>query len=161
MPAIISLIISIISIVISLYNFIVNLVSHHRRINIRIENCWISKYDTTDTLVIYISVENKSQLPISITRLQVVIQNKYHDSNFLPDHIGKTSIGSENKENHFYTSRLPINLASLSSVKEHFAFDIPRNSIKKDEKVLEFKICTNRGKAITKKLLINSDNIIK
>lgn len=163
MSTIISLIISIISIILSLYNFVVNLITRHRRINIRIERFYIRKSYNDMTVKAYISFENLSQLPISITRLQIKAANELYDCDFFPDYIGETSMSSGNEiyeRKYFYTIKTPVNIPALGAVKEWFAFTVPIGSILDDDKVLEFNVCTNRGKSFIKKFLINTDTII-
>lgn len=160
MSTIISLIISIISIILSLYNFVVNLIAKHRRIKIRIERFYTKKCSNDIAVKAYISFENLSQLPISITRLQIKIADDLYDCDFFPDYVGKVSFDSGEETKFFHTVRTPINIPTLGAVKEWFAFTVPAGSILDDDKVLEFNVCTNRGKSFLKKFPINTDTII-
>lgn len=161
MSAIISLIISIISIILSLYNFITNLIDKHRRIKIRIEKFYIKKRRHDITVKAYISFENLSQLPISITRLQIKAADKLYDCDFYPDYVGKVSFDSGKETKFFYTVRTPVNIPALGAAKEWFAFTVPAGSILDDNTFLELNVYTNRGKSFLRKFLVNTDTIIK
>lgn len=154
-------IIGIIGFILSLINFVYVLENNRKKLNIRFGDMNVSDYyEGKDVLKVHFSFENESQLPISITRIQLVIEKELYDCLRLPVIIEEVT---RKRETEIYDRDLiksisvPINLDSLSAESGFLAFSIPQDKLSKNEKVLTFRICTNRGKAIQKSFLLHAD----
>lgn len=154
-------IIGIIGFILSLINFVYVLENNRKKLNIRFGDMNVSDYyEGKDVLKVHFSFENESQLPISITRIQLVIEKELYDCLRLPVIIEEVTRkrGTEIYDRDLIKSiPVPINLDSLSAESGFLAFSISQGKLSKNEKVLTFRICTNRGKAIQKSFLLHAD----
>lgn len=109
------------------------------------------------------TAENKSQLPISLTRIQMFVNNTYFDCELLPQVI-EEYVRKNNKEvldrYNVASIHTPINLPALSAVSGYFVFLIPQDSLSENDKYLTFRICTSRGKAVQKTFELSQDSQI-
>lgn len=106
-------------------------------------------------------VDNRSQLPISITRIGILIDGIKYDSEPRPHvaEIHKQKMGKELDDKIvIHTDVLPIYLDSLAAHFGYLAFLIPPNILSGREKALNFQICTNRGKAVEKTFALYEDH---
>ena len=96
----------------------------------------------------YMSFENLSRLPISITRIQIEENENYYDCQMIPD-IALTSSRSQNGEIYHrkvdYTEQIPINIAPLSSRSGYVYFPLHKFSCENPPIPLSFQVNTNRG----------------
>lgn len=150
--------------IISVINFAYFFIIRRKNLNIRFGDIGVREYYTpNDLLKVQFSFENKSQLPISITRVQLVINGTYYDCLRLPVIIEEV----ERKRNNVVYDRdtikstsTPLNLPSLGASSGFLSFQVPRGSLSNDETALTFRICTNRGKAIQKTFALHEDLLI-
>lgn len=145
--------------VFSIFNFI----SAHRSKRKKLTVCfgvmevkdYVIDVFNKNPLHIYFQFENRSELPISITRIRVLANSEWYDSearNYLIEEtsykVGKSTI----KEKYIWNTILPVNLPSLGAVSGYLVFLIPPDTLSNNETVLTFEISTNRGKAVRKTL---------
>ncbi len=151
---IITLIISAIALCISLINAIYFFVIRHRNLKIEIRRFAIShSRSNTDSANVYFSIENRSQLSISITQLKLIIDTKKYASSIFPETIATKTHRTNNEITDIEKLKshiMPINLMPLASFGGHISFLIPRDSLSKSEKYLTFEISTNRGNPFQK-----------
>lgn len=103
-----------------------------------------------DTVYFRLGVENLSQLPIAISRVQIKIGDAWFDCTPLPtivqEHVrrsGKEIISRET----VYSSALPIDLGPLGAFKGVLLFEGLPTLPEKRETVVNLRVSTNRGKA--------------
>lgn len=103
-----------------------------------------------DTVYFRLGVENLSQLPIAISRVQIKIGDAWFDCTPLPtivqEHVrrsGKEIISRET----VYSSALPIDLGPLGAFKGVLLFEGLPTLPGKSEKAVNLRVSTNRGKA--------------
>ena len=159
----ITLAIAIIGLVISTINFIYFFAVRKKKLMINFGDIGIKNYiRNSNILLTHYRFDNCSQLSISITRIQLIINNIRYDCD-IRKHIAEKMEYSKNKDVYHKiiseTDVLPINLLPLASQSGFLGFVIPPNSLSKDEKALTFRICTNRGKAIQKTFVLHEDKI--
>lgn len=156
-------IIGIAGFVLSVVNVFYHFISNRRRITICFGNYDLNEFDRTNNkelLIIQFKIANLSQIPISITRIQILVNETLFESESRP-HIAEEftwSYGDKPYHNVVIESKtLPININSLGAESGYIAFVVPRDKISNYEKVLNFRICTNRGRAVQKTFLLHED----
>lgn len=151
----------IIAFVISLVNFIYFFVIRKRKLYARFSRIAVcDNFRNTKLLKVEFSFVNKSQLPISITRISLKVENKYYDPSSLPRVIEEyTSRHGKEINAHYVTKSeyTPVNLPALGAHSGYFAFELPQGILSGDEKSLTFRVCTNRGRAVQKTFALNED----
>lgn len=151
----------IVAFVISVVNFMYFFVIRKKKLYVRFGKIGISEnFNKTSLLKIQYTFVNKSQLPISVTRIRVIIDNEFYDLDSLPRIVEQYTKKQSGTIVDSYTAKseyTPINLAALGAHSGFFAFVIPHDSLSNDEKELTFQICTNRGKAVQKKFSLHED----
>ena len=143
---IIPIIISAVALLISITTALCQLISQTKRLHFRV----IEYSESKKWLIFYLQIENKSRLPISITR----ITWQGFDCCVFPTEVVKlnTKINQENlgiiSENNivYKTMPLPINLSTLAGVSGYVAFWSPQGTFPKLSRHVTFQVCTNRGK---------------
>lgn len=99
----------------------------------------------------YIAFENRSQLPIAITRLSLLMDGKTYDAIQIPQRIfeRKRTIGKEViSRTEEYSTAIPIQLQSLGACTALIFFDTLPALTETQPTHLTFLIGTNRGKAM-------------
>lgn len=147
--------------IISLINFVYFFIIRRKNIIVNFGSYGIKNYiKNQKMLLIHYRFDNNSQLSIAITRIQLVVNNKKYDCDNMPIIATKYRYkeGNETVYQHFTkTDVLPINLLPLASHSEYLGFVIPRDILSNVERVLTFRICTNRGKAVQKTFVLHED----
>lgn len=150
--------------IISLINLVYFFLIRRKKLNIRFGIMSVSHYHTSNNLLkIQYSFENKSQLTISITRIQVLVNGKLYDCERLPVIIEQVTRKQGNQVydcDFIKSNSVPINLLPLAAESGFFAFAIPKDTLSNFDKALIFRICTNRGRAIQKTFVLHEDNLI-
>lgn len=138
----------------SVVNFIYFFVIRMKKLRFVFSTYGIRDYfDSSDIVMVRLQIDNLSQLPISITRIQLLRNEKSFDSYHYRQKAAefKTVAGDRIiSEDSTYTTVLPINLSPLGAYSGFLAFVVPRDTLPRHEKSLTFRICTNRGRAIQK-----------
>lgn len=145
--------IGILGFIISIINFVYFFVIRKKKLKIRFEEFGVCKYYNGEVLKIRFCFQNLSQLPVSITRIQLVVNDSMYDCTNSPVNIEEITRrrGTTVIERTTVNSvTVPINLQPLMSQGDYFAFPIPQGIVSNSEKSLTFRIYTNRGKAIQK-----------
>lgn len=163
---------SIIALIISITDFVYLYYTKKKRITVYFGKTAISKYtiavpdlDGNDKEVsifkIRFRIDNRSQLPISITKIGVLIDGIKYDSEprpYLTEIHERKSGGEVEDKVVIHTDVLPIYLDSLASHSGYLAFLIPPNTLSGRETALNFQICTTRGKAIESTLALHVEH---
>ncbi len=154
----------IVAFVISAINFGYFFIIRRKKLNVRFDEMTVvPHFSKMECLKVRYIFENQSQLPISITRMQLLLDGNYIDCERLPylaEEI-KHSVGDKVKYHEIIkTNSVPFAISSLGAVSGFFAFAIPQGTLSKNEKALTFRICTNRGKAVQKTFVLREDTPI-
>lgn len=147
---IISLILGLLGFLLSVANAIYFFYIRRCKLIIRFSRICVSNYiNNKSILKVQYSIENRSQLPISVTRIQVVIaETQKVDCLELPiviEEIERTGKGEVFDRDTIKSETVPFNLQSLAAKSGYIAFEVPRDIVLNKEKRLTFQICTNRG----------------
>lgn len=155
---IISGILGIAGFIISLINLIHYFISHRVHLEITFLEYADRHYvKGNKRLLVHYQINNKSQLPVSITDIRVLVNNKLYTEDYDTHeilsykHTGKDI----NEYVPTYNEHLPINLDCLHSHSGYIVFSIPEDVFPEIDKGLTFQIRTNRNKVIQTKFLPN------
>lgn len=155
--------------VISISNFISSIWAKRKRISIMFDGMYISDYKIEVgsgmkvIAKIRYSVSNLSQLPISITRIRLIVRGQYIESEprpYIAEEFIDSRAGVSYNHDIIKTTVLPIRLDSLGAHFGYLAFLIPPDMLSGHETALNFEICTNRGKAIQKSFSLHEENLL-
>lgn len=163
---------SIIALIISITDFIYLYYTKKKRITVYFGKTVISKYTISipdldgiekemSIFKIRFRIDNRSQLPISITKIGILIDGIRYDSETRPylTEIQQYKTGNKTEDKVvLHTEVLPIYLDSLASRSGYLAFLIPPNTLSGHETALNFQICTTRGKAIESTLTLHVEH---
>lgn len=165
-----SVITSVLALLFSLYSIISEQIEKHKNLWIRIDgifpkHCPISRNGrSVDTIMIRYTVYNKSQMPIAITRMQLIAGSEKQDAEprqYLAER-------SEYKKNNIIYAEvtvmsdvLPIRVDCLGAASGYLAFLIPPDILSGHETTATFEICTNRGRAIQKTFALHEDTRLR
>lgn len=103
--------------------------------------------------VYYFSFENRSRLPVAITRIAIITADGLADSKAIPEIVfistrrNGNSVTDQAIQKSFL---LPVNLDPLGATAGYVCFREDRHILEADAKSVTFLIGTNRGKAIQK-----------
>ncbi len=147
-------VIGILGFVVSVINVVYFFAIRRKNLKIRFEEFGISPYySDNEILKIRFCFQNLSQLPVSITRIQLIVDGKAYDCTNLPIMVEERTRkrGSDVIDRITINSiSVPVNLQPLMAQGDYFAFPIPRGILSNSEKSLTFRISANRGKVIQK-----------
>lgn len=163
--SIIGCITGILGFIISLINLAYFFVIRNIKLNIRFGavRLKVKQHPKHNELDVYFSFENKSQLPISITRVQLVINDRLYDCIRMPVKIEQVIYSEHNEvydRDTLKSSIIPINLSPLAAESGFLVFHIPKDTLLDYDKALSFRICTNRGKAVQKTFVLHEDYLL-
>lgn len=160
----ITFVISIAGFVISLINSLYLYVNHRKRLIVKFGPYGIRKHvDGEELVLIHYTFCNASQLPIAITRIQLFVANALYDSAFRKFQAEKSVYSVNNCvvcDTSTTTDILPINLCSLGAKSGILGFLLPQDILPKSEKELTFRVCTNRGRAVQKTLVLYEESLL-
>lgn len=135
----------------SIVTFVQNMSANRKRLKISLSSIGYAQ----DIMCVRLSIENRSQLPVSITDIVYrTDKTRYHCS---PDpkllcQFEKRRNGVIISQESTYSSELPIHLPALGAFNDLLLFEglktLPENSSKR----LTFEISTNRGRTLRRKL---------
>lgn len=129
---------------------ILNFIHSRKRFSLQIVKiCYLKEY-----IVVYIAIQNKSRLPISINDISLIIGKEKYTGNSIPPHslryIDPTTDIPTDRE-HF-TIQFPLNLGALAGASGYMRLDVPEEVSQKLPTHLIFQVATNRGNSVQKKL---------
>lgn len=144
---IVSTVISVLAFLMSLGSWVYTFIHQRRRLNVTLEAHQL----LPKSLVLLLIFENKSRLPISITRISLLAGTEMLHS--IPQSVAffmtVKNQGRPNEEKKEYCStEQPINLGSLGAQSAYVFFRDYRQTLPEVPTRLTLELCTNRGKAI-------------
>lgn len=159
-------IVAALSFVLSLINSIILFKDKMRHFSVLFDDFYVTDYCIThhdgkfNVVKVKYIFSNKSQLPISITRIRMIIDDLYVDVDILP-HVVEHSAYNVGKEkisqNVLESTVLPIQISGLGANSGFLAFQIPNGLLTGDETTLKFQIFTTRGKSIEKEFKLHEE----
>ena len=168
--SIFSVITSVLALLFSLYGIISAQIEKHKNLWIRIDGVFPKHCPTerngrfVDTIMIRYTVFNKSQMPIAITRMQLIAGKEKEDAE-PRQHLAEHSEYKQNDRTYaevtVKSDVLPIRLDCLGATSGYLAFLIPPDILSGHETTVTFEICTNRGKAIQKTFVLHEDTRLR
>ncbi|MBR1530013.1 MAG: hypothetical protein IJ642_12045 [Oscillospiraceae bacterium] len=162
-------IIAALALLLSIFNTITLMIDKSRNFSILFDKVYVSDYvshhdQKQDSIKIKYTISNYSQLPISITRIRIIIDDNYFDVDYIPHYIESSDYKSNGKtisETILNSTVLPIQLSALGANSGFLAFAIPKGTLTGKESKLKFQISTNRGEAITADFTIGKEERFK
>lgn len=103
----------------------------------------------------YMSFENKSRLPISLTALSACINGIYYPCKYVPQRVTSSQHSVNGKivtTQDYYSISFPIELGSLGATSGYVLFVFPKGIHMPDSKTLSVQVSSNRGTAIQMQL---------
>jgi len=147
-------VISILAFIMSLLTWVHTWVCQRKRIRLSIIqyvqiDCWH---------ILFMSIENLSRIPISISTIYAITENgKCVACKLIPETVlditnrrGKEITSHEIRK----SAQFPISISSLGGLSEYVVFEDHQNIFPIAPTEAIFQVCTNRGRAMKMKLLI-------
>lgn len=168
--SIFSVITSVLALIFSLYGIISAQIEKHKNLWIRIDgvfpqHCPIERNGRiVDTIMVRYMIFNKSQMPIAITRMQLIAGEEKQDAEprqLLVEHFTHRQNDKTYAEVIVKSDVLPIHLDCLGAASGYLAFLIPPDILSDHETTATFEICTNRGRAIQKTFILHEDTQLR
>jgi hypothetical protein len=141
----VTLIISGLAFIMSLSSWIHILVTQRRKIRIS----FLDYSGIEDTHTFYVSFENLSRLPVSISRIFMLADDKPFECTRVPIKVLTLTHKSSNNivgQKNFYSLDIPISIPSLGAVSGYVAFEHCPKKIPDPPTVLTFLVHANRGR---------------
>lgn len=118
------------------------------RLNIRIRILSKLIKSRTNFILLYMSFSNESTLPVAITAINLIIEDKPIHCLEVPDIVlSRTSRSGStvtNQEKH-YSMEIPINIPALSATSGYILFPVEPDTRLPESNILSFEVHTNRG----------------
>ena len=118
------------------------------RLNIRIRILSKLIKSRTNFILLYMSFSNESTLPVAITAINLIIEDKPIHCLEVPDIVlSRTSRSGStvtNQEKH-YSMKIPINIPALSATSGYVQFLFDQDIQLPASNTLSFEVHTNRG----------------
>ncbi|AVM48569.1 hypothetical protein C5Q96_06795 [Mogibacterium diversum] len=118
------------------------------RLNIRIRILSKLIKSRTNFILLYMSFSNESTLPVAITAINLIIEDKPIHCLEVPDIVlSRTSRSGStvtNQEKH-YSMEIPINIPALSATSGYVLFPVGPDIQLPSSNILSFEVHTNRG----------------
>lgn len=146
---------------ISLFNLIYVITKNKRHIEMGISEYKLASFFQNQKLArIWIEIENKSRLPISITRITLLagkhrinVYNRPHKVFEITTRKGSQVTSS----NVSYSVQLPIVISPLGAFSGDICFVLTGDTLQEDETNLTLEIGTTRGSPVQMKFSLDGD----
>jgi len=116
---------------------------------------------TDDVFYIFLQIENFSELPISITRIQAFISGEPKDCTAIPTFVygyRKLNDTDQIASKEFFSMQMPIELNPLGSVSGFVLFEGLPEAQRTISTPVRLQISTNRGAAMKIELPLSQDS---
>lgn len=137
----------------NIINWIMNYYSFQRKITIHINK--ISHFG--NAVVAYVTIQNKSRLPISINDISLKTNGKIYTGFHIPQltlKIKRRTGDTITAEREYSCMTFPVNLGSLSGVSGYLFLDTSKEDSETLSTLLTFEVSTNRGNSFETKSLL-------
>lgn len=112
------------------------------------------RYFENESLFLYMSFVNKSRLPISITSIGVKIDDELYSCQEVP--IATFEETAPDKHREYKSMPMPISIPGLGGTSGYVYFGLPKAVPQADATHLIFRVSTNRGRIIERKLALGT-----
>lgn len=146
----ITTIIAVIGLVISVINLVQGILSRRKKLSVR-----LLSFDVYgQRLILTMSFENCSQLPIAITNIKYISSEGEHSCEAIPIKLSENTqrTGGIPSHSERLSDRLPIQLSPLGATSAIIVFAKLPAVPETGAKSLTFEFCTNRGSSLRKTL---------
>lgn len=153
-------VLTVMAFVMSLTSWIHTFINQRKRLSISVVAC--DKFDTR--LVFLFFFENKSRLPISITRIKLCNNGKSVENEPVERLLFENTktLGKEITDHHsLYSERFPISLGMLDSCSAYVVFADCQRVFEMIPTLLNFQVYTNRGKELQMTLCKPGRSVLK
>ncbi len=144
-------ILGVLGFVISLTNLIYFFAIRRINFSITVTKCNAKELSDCYLNYLYVKLENNSQLPISLTRFRILINNKEFDSECVPHYVYLSNF-TDAEHINVKSQTLPINLQPLQAWSGVLVYEAPIDFQLSLETPLSVVIATNRYKEVKTKL---------
>lgn len=147
----------------TLYTLISAFIVNRVNLELKIEQCTLIQKDSAS---FYVSICNRSRLPISITDICVYNHDRLYSCNHIPTLVLTRQETSGNTVVHredYKSLPIPISLSSLAGISGYLSFSFPLADFEVPDQLLTFQISTNRHKRqrMTLQLHQDTENALK
>lgn len=147
---IVTFVIAIVSFCLSLWNFIETRLNNRVNLSVECKDFIVAEHLSRQPLYIALSLINKSQLPISISRAFITLDNETFEFSWIPQVVHHARLGTKDEtfdRTIVKSVTLPLNLSGLGTIGGYFyteTFDrIKWKNIKDTNAIITLH--TNRG----------------
>lgn len=108
--------IAVLSFTLSLWNFSKDIWNNRSKISLQCKSCTTGKIGSRNIIYFQFSIENKSRLSISISRMFFVVNDIQYEFNWIPELIFKgthTTAQKVTDEEHIYSEKIPHTIDGL------------------------------------------------
>ena len=150
-------VISVLAFVLSLSSWAHAFITQRRKLSFRITEA----KSNNEVSIIYILIENRSRLPVSVTRISLVTERGCVDCVLIPELVleSKRTRGGQLIDKHNYFSmEMPISISSLGAASGFLLFRGEGCMIPKSSTSVTLKVCTNRGRAFQMTIPLPQDD---
>lgn len=141
----------------SLATWVHTFLSQRRNVGIR-----ITEFRADEKIALFfIHIENKSRLPIAITRIVLISNQEKVDCEPFPTWVLDSThkIGKEIiSQRSYYSMQMPIAISSLGAVSGYVLFQADQCMIPDDAKLANLQVYTNRGRSKILSIPLPSEN---
>lgn len=152
----ITLFLSIIGTVGTLYTLISTMVFQRKNLHIKVHAFSVIR----DMGIMYVTVENRSRLPIAITSLEIEVSNTFisccHEPKRIAERVRKIG-GEVVSRSEYYSMTFPISLSSLAATSGYLCFGNIPDNVSAHPTEVTFQVQTNRGTLMKRKLSISQE----
>jgi len=151
----VTLVIAVLAFILSTISWVNTLVSNRKKLRISISSY---KMIASDASLFYLSIENLSRLPISISRIFLVDGESKYECSCVPQKVLEHTTRSGNVVTEhavFRNLAVPISLTSLGGIHGYVYFPVSSANSLVPPAELTFLLHTNRGRPIELKSLLN------
>ena len=118
----------------------------------------ILKYNYKDERWVFdLQIINNSQSPLTVTRIELVSQDKTVMCETLPKYVGRQSRTIKGEEvviQTYLSLALPINLAPQGGIGGCILFQVPQSFLQSPSNTVTFRVYSNRGQKSEKTVLL-------
>lgn len=140
----------------SLISWIKDFATQHKRLSARIMYLGTSSRSAH----MYLMIENKSRLPISITGVELILDKQAYPCVPFPKIVFIRNLKTAGEVSHSqpeYSTQIPIHIPSLGAVTALLLFDPLVQTPLPDATQLTLAISTNRGKKVKMRLPLSAE----
>ena len=154
-----ALVVSVLSLLLSISNWIYLLVTQRRKLFLS-----VSQYHFDSEMVhFYLHVANGSRLPVSITRIRLLVGDKFFDCTRFPALVFEERFQSKGEtylHREHFSMPMPVSLDPLGAASGFVLVPLPQGSAPLPPTALTLEVSTNRGRPFRTTLSLDSAYLV-